>query len=320
MFESFIPPGWASFVLQLDSTEYGLAIAFLAVVAFAAFFGIFYFLHRANFIADTPTSRVRSAAQGYVELSGFGRLMNGPPIISPLTGVTCTWYSISIEERRDDSGTGSARQIIWETIHSETSSDLFMLEDETGTCVIDPDGANVTTVIKEVWYGDTSMWTPGMLRGRSGLFSGGRYRYTERRMQPNDSLYAIGEFQTVGGSQELPQTDEDVRQLLAEWKRDQRQLLARFDTNHDGVISPEEWELARKAARQEVLKAQRQRMAGPAINIMRKPSDHGLPYLLSVLPQDELVKRYRRFAWGLLALFLLTGSIFTWMVTVRLAH
>lgn len=49
---------------------------------------------------DTPTSKLRSAAQGYVELSGYGALLEGAPIIAPLTGLTCTWYSHEIEERR----------------------------------------------------------------------------------------------------------------------------------------------------------------------------------------------------------------------------
>ncbi len=327
MFESLIPPGLRDSILQLDPSEFWLALIVLAAVAIAAFVAIFLFLKRANIVADTPTSRARSAAQGYVELSGFGRLMNGPPIVSPLTGITCTWYSNSIEEWSDGYNTTFGRRSSWRTVSSDTSSDLFMLQDETGVCVIDPDGAAVTTVVKEVWYDDTGDWAPGRPQRRlpsifgATLFgSSNRYRYTERRMQPNDSLYAIGQFHTVGGAQELPQTDEEVRQLLAEWKRDQKTLLARFDTNHDGVLSMDEWERARQAARQEVLKGQRQRMAGPSINIMRKPDDHHLPYLLSVLPQDQLVRRYRGYAWAALALFLLAGAVCSWMLAVRLAH
>ena len=49
---------------------------------------------------DTPTSKIRSAAQGYVELSGHGELMEGPKIIAPLTSKYCTWYSYKVEERR----------------------------------------------------------------------------------------------------------------------------------------------------------------------------------------------------------------------------
>jgi len=34
---------------------------------------------------------------------------------------------------------------------------------------------------------------------------------------------------------------EDVSALLAEWKQDKRQLLTRFDLNHDGEIDLQEW-------------------------------------------------------------------------------
>ena len=83
MFDALIPRAWTEFVLQLDPGEYWLAVGFLVLVALGAFWAIFHFFYRARFIEDTPTSRVRSAAQGYVELNGVGRLMTGPPIISP---------------------------------------------------------------------------------------------------------------------------------------------------------------------------------------------------------------------------------------------
>jgi hypothetical protein len=37
-------------------------------------------------------SRVRSAAQGYVELDGVGMLPPGSTNRSPLTGTPCTWF------------------------------------------------------------------------------------------------------------------------------------------------------------------------------------------------------------------------------------
>lgn len=320
MYEALIPHAWAQRVLQLDPGEFWFAIGCLVVAALGAFYAIFHFFYRARFIEDTPTSRVRSAAQGYVELNGVGRLMTGPPIVSPLSGVTCTWYSYKVEEKNEYYDGRGNRRSRWQTIRAETSGDLFLLADATGVCVIDPEGAEVTPAIKERWYGDMPMWTPGVLRGRTGWFANGRYRYTERRMHPGDALYAIGEFRTVGGAQDLPDTEEEMRQLLAQWKRDQVSLHARFDSDNDGVISIDEWERARQAARREVLKAQRERPSGSEFNVLRKPGDDRLPYLLSVLPQDALVRRYRWYAGGALALFLLAGAVCSWMLAVRLAH
>ncbi len=318
MFDSLIPQAWVDGVQQMDPGHFWLIAIGLTCVSLVSFYGIFRFVRRMRFIEGTPTSRVRSAAQGYVELDGIGLLMRGTPIVAPLSGLTCTWYSIKIEKKESVSG---GRRDRWTTVRSATSDDLFLLRDETGDCVIDPDGAEVTPSISEVWYGDSPSWATGLQRGRTGLFASAQYeyRYTEKRMHPNDPLYAIGQFHTLGGSQELPNTHEEVRQLLAEWKRNQVALHARFDTNNDGVLSVEEWERVRQAAHQEVLKAQRERAVGPVHNLMTRPDD-GRPYMLSALPQEELVGRLRLLAGGSLLLFLLAGAAATWMYGVRLLH
>src|SRR5574340_130547 len=44
---------------------------------------------RTRAVADTPTSKVASAAQGYVELIGEGRPLGGAPLLSPLTQLPC---------------------------------------------------------------------------------------------------------------------------------------------------------------------------------------------------------------------------------------
>lgn len=309
MFESLIPPDWALRVQQLAPEEFWIGVTVLIVLALAAFYAIFRFVHRYHIIEGTPTSKVRSAAQGYVELDGIGYLLPGTPIVAPLSGMTCTWYHYKVEEKTES---GNDRRERWRTLRQETSDDLFLLKDETGDCVIDPDGADVTPSISEVWYGDTPMWNGSMLRRSSG-----RFRFTEKRMHPGDGLYAIGQFRTVGGSQELPNTHEEVRELLAEWKRDQVALHARFDRNNDGVLSVDEWEEVRKAAWKDVLAAQAQRARGPAHNIMTRPDDGRRPYILSALPQEMLARRYRRYAALSVAVFLLAGSVATWLLTAR---
>ncbi len=309
MFESLIPPDWALRVQQLEPAEFWIGAGVLIALALGAFYAIFRFIHRYHIIEGTPTSRVRSAAQGYVELDGIGYLMPGTPIVAPLSGITCTWYSYKVEERTES---GSDRRERWRTLRQETSDDLFLLKDDTGECVIDPEGAEVTPGISEVWYGDVPMWNGTMLRRSSG-----RYRYTEKRMHPGDALYAIGQFRSIGGSQELPNTHEEVRELLAEWKRDQVALHARFDRNNDGVLSVDEWEAVRRAAWKEVLAAQAQRARGPVHHLLTRPDDGRRPFILSVLPQELLITRYRRYTVLSLLVFLLAGSVATWMLTAR---
>lgn len=319
MFEALIPAQWNAALLRMDPGHFWIVAVILIATALGSFYAIFHFLRRLRIMEDTPTSLVRSAAQGYVELDGIGLLMRGTPVVAPLSGVTCTWYSFKVEEKESVSTGRGGRRERWRVIRSETSDDLFLLRDETGDCVIDPEGAEVTPAITEVWYGDSPMWATGTQRGRTGFFARNqyRYRYTEKRMHPNDPLYAIGQFHTVGGAQELPNTHDEVRQLLAEWKRNQVALHARFDSNNDGVLSVEEWERVRKTAHQEVLKAQRERAIGPVHNLLTQSGD-GRPYILSVMPQEELVGRFRLYAAGGLTLFLLAGAVATWMISVRI--
>ena len=137
-----------SWALTSPGDDFWMVIVIAVVAAVAGFFGAFYFFSRKRIMEDTPTSKIRSAAQGYVELAGHGKQMEGPPIVAPLTQKNCTWYSFRIERKRK-----SGKNTSWSTIESGRSEELFAIRDETGDCVIDPEGASVTTVEKDVWYG-----------------------------------------------------------------------------------------------------------------------------------------------------------------------
>lgn len=317
MFEALIPPEWANQVRQLDPGEFWIFTLIAVAIAIATFYAVFRFFHRARLMEDIPTSVVRSAAQGYVELDGTAELMEGEPIIAPLTGRRCTWYSYKIEERVNDHDNRGGHRSNWRTIDSGISDNLFLLRDNTGECVIDPDGAEVTPSANDTWYGDSASWSGGVPAGNT-LFSTGRFRYTEKRIHPADSLYAIGMFRTLGGSQELPNTMEEVRHLLSIWKRDQAGLLQRFDENGDGQIDVSEWEAARNAARKQVLKEQGERFHRPVHHLMVRPDDRQHPFILSVLPQESMVTRLKLFAGLSLAGFMTSGAIVTWLLTVRL--
>lgn len=289
-------------------------IAFLAAMALAvaAFVYAFIFLQRVRAIEDTPTARIRSAAQGYGELSGMAQLMDGAPIVAPLTGKTCAWYRYKVEKMGDKHT---------HVVDSGSSDELFLLVGTTGRCVIDPEGATVITRHKEVWFDHRY---PSRKRGgHSGLLGqllgrvGSRYRYTEERLRASEPLYAIGMFKSVGGGAESFNTEAEVRELLRLWKADRQNLLQRFDANGDGEIDLQEWEVVRKAAHQQVRKEQSQRSVAPPTHVMSKPVHGKRPYLLSALSEEELVKRFRLSAAGSLMAFLLLGSVAVWMVAVR---
>lgn len=239
-------------------------LACTALMLPASLFGWVFALRHRRAIADTPTSRIASAAQGYVELRGIGKPLDGEPLISRLRGIRCLWYSYTVEERDHDRN--------WKTIDSGESDASFILDDGTGQCVIDVDGAEILTRHKDCW-------------------TEGSYRNTEWTLLIDDRTYAIGEFRTIGGGSLELDARQDVSALLAEWKKDHSGLLKRFDLNRNGSIDVDEWALARQAARREVTRMHREARHAPEVNTLRRPAS-GQLYLLSNFDPDQLARRY----------------------------
>jgi len=307
---------WAVTIQQLDTQEFWLVVTLTAAATAGALYALYRAVRRLRFIADTPTSRIRSAAQGYVELEGAGELLPGPPIIAPLTGADALWYRYKIEERSGDHGDGRSGGR-WRTLRSESSHDLFLLRDGTGECIIDPEGAEVIPSVSHVWYGDQPAWRGGPPpTGLARFLSGGRYRYTEKRIDPGATLYLMGWFRTVDDHGTQPPLQEEVRHLLTTWKRDQKALHRRFDSNGDGRIDAAEWERARETARRTVIEGRARPPQRPAHHLMQRPPDRR-PYLLSALSQAPLLRRYRYMAAAGILFFLLAGGLLIWLLSVR---
>ena len=296
------------------SDEFMLLGFVLLLISAACFFGAFYFFKRKRVIEDTPTSKIRSAAQGYVEIMGHADIMEGPPIIGPLTGKYCAWYNFRIDERR---GRGNKAQ--WTSVNKGRSEELFLIIDETGRCIIDPEGASITSSEKDVWYGATAYPARGPKSAGGILSSGAQYRYTEKRLALKETLYATGHFHTVGGAGDVFDSSTDVREILKQWKQDTKTLLARFDTNKDGEIDVEEWQAARDAALAEVLANHSERKTEVPLSMLVKTNDRRRPFLLSALSQDSLARRYQIYSVSLLILFFIFGSLLSWAIKLRLA-
>lgn len=262
------PAGW------LGST---LATALLALVAWLMA------LRRARAIADTPTSRIAAAAQGYVELLGKGVSVAGTPLLAPLTGLPCLWYRFKVEYRRDNK---------WETERHGESTDSFLIDDGSGQCLVDPEGAEILPRETQTWEKDD-------------------YRYTQSVLLAGEEIYVLGHFRTWGGDSLVLDSQADIRELLAEWKRDMPALLARFDLDGNGVLDMREWQLARSQARREVAKNHRELRAAPDTHMIGRPAHGGL-YLISTLAPERLERHYLRWALLHLAIFLaaLAGSAY----------
>ena len=160
--------------------EFWFATGALALAALATLIATFVFVKRARLITDTPTAKIRSAPQGYVELCGYGKMLDGPPIHAPLTHAPCVWWWYKIEERRTSHSNGK-RTTRWVTIDQGRSDALFLLVDDTGECIVDPEAAKVIPEIRHRWHGSTRRPSGGPKSGGFENMSRGNVRRINTR-------------------------------------------------------------------------------------------------------------------------------------------
>ncbi|MDE2235785.1 MAG: hypothetical protein KGK44_09580 [Gammaproteobacteria bacterium] len=310
MFNLFDPGSWDAAIRAADPASFWFWTLALCIVVAAALFAGFLFLVRAWTVQETPLSMIRSAAQGYVKFEGHADLMPGPPIISPLTSNPCVWWQYKIEER-----VSTGRNNRWQTIDHGTCDDLFLICDSSGHCVVDPEKAEVIPATETVWYGDEPRPLAGPALGTFALTS--RYRYVEKLIHAKEFIFALGLFHTQGGDAGAMAINDEVAQLLRQWKQNQAELLRRFDANHDGQIDDQEWEAAREAARQQVLQQEQQAAQRPPVDVLSQPKD-GRRFLISTRPESSVVKGFRLWAAACLLAFVAGGALAGYLVSIRL--
>lgn len=254
---------------------WSIALGLVALVSVAAWLAA---VKRRRTILDTPTARIASAPQGYVEIRGTGHALADNPVRSPLTGLPCLWYRYQVERKTSDGK--------WETAERGESDASFIVRDDSGEVLVDPDGAEIMTGHKETWQRHDT-------------------RNTEWKFINGDPMYVLGRFHTIGGTTLSLDFRGDVSALLAEWKRDPQALKARFDANGDGEIDLDEWQQARHAAGQEVAERHREARNLPAVNVVRAPRDR--PYLIANLDPQRLARRFG--LWALFHVLVFLGAL-----------
>ncbi len=256
------------------------ALMIAALLAVLAWLGS---LHRARAIAELATSRIGSAAQGYVELMGRSSSDKDQLIHTPLGGIACIWYRYRLYSRDGPKGE-------WREIDSGISSATFDISDPSGVCSVDPDHAEVVGAqVRTSYPGDNKL--------------------VEECLFGACDIYVLGDFSTLGGASAALSPRDDLSALLSQWKQDPIALRQRFDLNRDGSVDLHEWEQARQLAMQMVERQHREIRQQAGVHLLRAPAD-GRLFLISALSPKALRHHFLR--WGAFHLLMAMTALAGW--------
>jgi E3 ubiquitin ligase len=182
--------------LQLATLVPDRVWAYAILGAFAGvylFYRGFRMLQRKRLIENTPSSKIRSAAMGLVEVSG---LATGPYTINaPITGKPCYLHrTVAWEWRKRDKSSE------WVQVADETMHVPFFLDDNTGRVLVDPLGAEME--IHRDFGGEfsqslfsCSVETPANVANflmRHGANGDHRVKVEEYCIKPKNALFVLG--------------------------------------------------------------------------------------------------------------------------------
>lgn len=289
--------------------------AFIVIAGLAALYAFANYLKQVRLIEDTPTSKIRSAAQGFVELEGITKHLNpDSPMFSPLSDTPCVWYEFKIE-KKIRTGKDSTT---WRTIQSGRSSHPITLDDTTGVCLLKPAKAKIHSHQDNTWYGTSRHPSKLSVDRKDSLLQFGNYRYSEEFISAESPIYALGHFKTTRASDNFTR-EKAISDIIREWKQDYASMLQRFDRNGDGTLDEKEWKLVRLAASLEAENLEAHLAEQADVHVMEKPSSK-LPYLISTSDQKEFTQKLKWYYRIALVLALAALYVGSWIIYIRLTH
>ncbi len=204
-----------TFVQSLPMPVFLVMFAILAAMAGICIYAAFRSRKLAAVISATPTSNVNFATDGYAEFEGVAQAIKGQTLTAPLSGAACLWYHARLDEWKK-----GHKDYSWHVVQDTVSSAPFLLQDNSGACVVIPYGAEVTYTDHSVWFGPgpapedrnpqrvpfgTSAVSSAVVYGMPDK----KYRYTEERIYAGDPLYALGRFATLRDDIDPADDDDD---------------------------------------------------------------------------------------------------------------
>jgi hypothetical protein len=157
----------------------------------------FRLLARKRLLLTTPTSKIRSAAMGLVEVNGMAA---GPYTMpAPITGKPCFLYHTTAWQQRE------GKNVEWDKIVDETLHLPFFIDDSTGQLLVEPLGADLDLhrdfreeYAASFFSSNVSLGEDGvpprvsLFLSRHGIVPARRLRIEERSIKPEDALFIAG--------------------------------------------------------------------------------------------------------------------------------
>jgi hypothetical protein len=169
------------------------------------FYRGFRMLRRKRLILNTPTSKVRSAAMGLVEVNG---LAVGPYVMNaPITGLPC-YYHRSIAWQWKQSGKSKS----WQKVADESRHLLFFVDDNTGRVLVNPQGAEMDIHRDFHEEFSTSFFSSGLdvpanistFLMRHGVSTDKKIKVEEYCIKPKNALFIVGTLSENPGMRVSP--------------------------------------------------------------------------------------------------------------------
>jgi hypothetical protein len=150
-----------------------------------------------NLIKKTPTSKIGRLTKGLVEISGEVTPCNRELFIGPLSNHECVYYKYTMEEYHPEHSV-----IKWKSVKSGEEKKHFYLKDETGTVLIDPQEADISSLSADYEFETSFSEDPPenikrILRQNDIDYQGffginKKMRFSEYLIVPGDRLFILG--------------------------------------------------------------------------------------------------------------------------------